>query len=106
MLYRWGSTAWTGVLSCVAGLGLFDIAARTRGSCFDWFIAETYADIIASSLQHGRWFPWFTYFFNWGSYVLQDQQAPLYSPLSGWVWLLGSRWGLRANIAMWGQLGV
>lgn len=95
----------TVALACLAGLGWFDIAARTRASSFDWFIAESYADIIASSFQQGQWFTWFTYWFNGGSYVLQDPQAPLYSPLAPCVWLLGSRWGLRVNIALWGVAG-
>jgi hypothetical protein len=91
-------------LSVLSGALIFWIALRSSGS--DWFISETHADIIYTGLRRFREYPFFSFVFNGGSYLLQDPQSNLYSPAVPLILIAGPTVGLRLMEGVWGALGV
>ena len=91
-------------VSVAVGVVLFWIALHCDGS--DWFISQTHADLMYTALRQFREFPYFSFAFNGGSYLLQDPQSNLFSPVVPLVLLTGPSVGLRVAEALWGVLGV
>jgi hypothetical protein len=91
-------------LSLLSGLLIFWIALRSSGS--DWFISETHADIIYTGIRRFREYPFFSFVFNGGAYLLQDPQSNLYSPAVPLILIAGPSVGLRLMEGVWGALGV
>jgi len=95
----------TTVLGCSALCGLFLLWVALRSRGFDWFIAETHADIIYSALVYYKEFPYFSFLFNGGTYFVQDPQGPQLSIAPLWVVLFGPTGGVRFAAFFWGFIG-
>lgn len=88
-------------LGCGGTLGY--VAFHSSG--FDWYVSETQAEIIYSALHRYHELPVFSYFLNGGTYLLQDPQSFLLTPVTPLILLFGPHAGIRVAIALWGVVG-
>ena len=91
-------------LALLSGALVFWTALRSSGS--DWFISETHADVMYTGIRRFGEFPFFSFAFNGGAYLLQDPQSNLFSPVVPLVLLAGPSIGIRLMEGLWGALGV
>ncbi len=77
--------------------GLFIFSCFWRG--WDWYISETHASIIQSSILNSE-IPYFSFFWNQGSYLLQDLQSPFFSLLTPLLFVFPSAMALRLVIGI------
>jgi hypothetical protein len=67
---------------------------------WDWYIANSQADIIYSSVNlAGDLHPFFSFNIGGGAYFSQDPQSPIFTLAPLFIWLLGPDLGVRLNIA-------
>ena len=93
-----------GAASFFTGALLFWISLHCGGS--DWFISQIHAEIIYTGMRQFREWPYFSFVFNGGSYLIQDPQSNFFSPVVPLILLAGPTVGLRLAEGLWGVLGV
>ncbi|MDP3970101.1 MAG: hypothetical protein Q8P90_00205 [bacterium] len=91
------------LLSLTCGIVLLLFALS--GSGVDWYISETLSEIIYSAIFYYQEIPYFTFFLNGGSYMIQDPQSPLLSISTLWILLFGPHGGIRFAAFFWGIAG-
>ncbi|CAM8358247.1 hypothetical protein [Candidatus Methylopumilus planktonicus] len=65
----------------------------------DWYIVNSQADIINSSIRNfGDFHPFFSFNIGEGYYLSQDPQSPLFTLMPLFIWLAGPDIGIRLNI--------
>lgn len=97
-----GWSSWALAAACGAFLGLVAFWSAPGG---DWFISETHAHVLYDSLRRFGEFPYFSFFLNQGSYLIQDPQFPGLSIVTPLVLALGPEAGLRAAAVLFGAAG-
>ncbi|MDP3970198.1 MAG: hypothetical protein Q8P90_00695 [bacterium] len=86
----------------MCGIFLLGIALLSFG--FDWTISEISAEITYLGFKNAE-FPFFSYFHNGGSMVMQDPQGSLLSPITILIVIFGPLYGLRIAAFFWGFIG-
>jgi len=92
------------LITCaLCGLVLLIIALKSSGG--DWFISQCQADITYSAIWNHGELPFFSYFLNGGTYLIQDPQSFLFTPTTLWVLIFGPEGGLRFAAFFFGMFG-
>ncbi|MDP2684878.1 MAG: hypothetical protein Q8P20_07645, partial [bacterium] len=90
-------------IALLSGGFLFGLSLLTAG--IEWWISEINAEIIYAAITKYKVFPFFSYFHNGGSMILQDPQGHLLSPATLFIILFGPQIGLRVMALVWGFVG-
>ena len=92
------------LITCaLCGFVLLLIALKSSGH--DWFISQCQANIIYSAIWNHGELPFFSYFLNGGTYLIQDPQSFLFTPTALWVLIFGPEGGLRFAAFFFGMFG-
>ncbi|MDP3970197.1 MAG: hypothetical protein Q8P90_00690 [bacterium] len=98
-----GKTLIPLILALISGMFLFLLGLLS--SNWDWSISESIAEAIYIGFKDYQEFPFFTYFKNGGSMLIQDPQGHLLSIDTIWILMFGPQIGLRFAGFFWGFAG-
>ncbi|MDP2684529.1 MAG: hypothetical protein Q8P20_05755, partial [bacterium] len=91
------------LVALLNGAFLFSLSLLSGG--FEWWISEINTEIIYSAILKYKDFPFFSYYHNGGSMIIQDPQGHLLSPATPLILIFGPQIGLRLMTLVWGFIG-
>jgi hypothetical protein len=93
------------LITASALVGIIYFFLAISADRWDWFISEYLAEIFYSSVRLGE-FPYFSFFYNYGTYFLQEPQIIFFSPTGLLAVIFGPSLGLRLAAALLGITGT